>query len=315
MRSIVFLLLASAILSAQNAKQRKVFLDSTFAETTEDKHHYYRIIDDFNKKQLTYLIVDYYRSGNIYSQCYSTSNTAVKPIGLQTKYYENGNKKSAMTFEDGAPIGRFDTWHASGDAEMEAEYFYTTGIIPGGIRPTELKINQFWNADKKQTVTDGNGYCEIHHEKGCDEGRVNNGLKDSIWSGQDLQYKYTYVEMYKEGQLLGGTSTDEAVTAHSYQVIEEKPEYPGGVSNFYQYVQKNYRVPNIKGLQGKIIISFVIEKNGAVNDMRVLKSLGEAADNEAYRVLANSPLWKPGRIRGNNVRVLYSMPINISAGR
>ncbi|MFT3795123.1 energy transducer TonB [Flavobacterium sp.] len=310
MKKIVFFLLLAWSVSAQNTSDRKIYLDSTFAETTEDRHHFYRIVTDYHKKQLTYHMVDYYKSGNIYSQCYSTSNNKQSPVGQLTKYYENGNKKSISSYEDGALTGAYTTWHQNGNPEMEGEYIpIESEGIKRSVKESMLKINQFWDSNNQIKVKDGHGYCVIVHDKGCDEGSVKNGVKDSLWAGSE-NFKYTYVEKYKDGKLVSGTSVDQD-GQYFYTSIEEQAEYPGGIIAFPKYVQKNFRIPEVRGLNGKLVISFVIEKDGSVGDIRIVKSMGEAADNEATRVVSESLAWKPGKVRGRKMRILYSIPINI----
>lgn len=96
-----------------------------------------------------------------------------------------------------------------------------------------------------------------------------------------------------------------------YTATETKPEYEGGIKEFYSYIGNNFRVPNIKGLKGKVIVQFVVEKDGSLGDIKVLRDVGYGTGEEAKRVLSNSPKWKPGTQKGVAVRVLYSLPINV----
>lgn len=93
--------------------------------------------------------------------------------------------------------------------------------------------------------------------------------------------------------------------------IEIKPDYPGGMQEFYRYVGKEYRVPKVKDLQGKIFVTFIVEKDGSITNVKVLRDIGFGTGDEAIRVLENSPNWIPGQLNGKTVRVLYSLPISI----
>lgn len=95
--------------------------------------------------------------------------------------------------------------------------------------------------------------------------------------------------------------------------IEVKPDFPGGIQEFYNYIGKKYRVPNVRGLAGKVFVSFVIEKDGSVTDIHVLRDIGHGTGAEAIRVLSKCPKWIPGEQQGKKVRVLYSLPINIQS--
>ena len=93
--------------------------------------------------------------------------------------------------------------------------------------------------------------------------------------------------------------------------IEVKPEFPGGMDKFYTYVGKNYRAPEEEGLKGKVYVTFVVEKDGSLTDIKVLRDIGYGTGKEAIRVLQKCPRWNPGVQNGKPVRVLYSLPITI----
>lgn len=95
--------------------------------------------------------------------------------------------------------------------------------------------------------------------------------------------------------------------------IEVKPEFPGGIAKFYKYVGDNYRAPEQEGLKGKVYITFVVEKDGSLTDIKVLRDIGYGTGKEAIRVLGKSPRWNPGIQNGKPVRVLYSLPIQIQS--
>jgi len=93
--------------------------------------------------------------------------------------------------------------------------------------------------------------------------------------------------------------------------IEVKPDFPGGIGEFYKYFAKNYRTPNVKKLNGKVYVSFVVEKDGSINEIKILRDIGYGTGDEAIRVLKLSPNWKPGEQDGKKVRCSYALPISI----
>lgn len=93
---------------------------------------------------------------------------------------------------------------------------------------------------------------------------------------------------------------------------EVKPEPEGGMESFYKFVGKNLKYPKraqYTATQGKVFIEFVIDKNGRVTDMKVVKGIGSGCDEEAMRVLALTK-WQPGRQRGKPVKVRMTLPLN-----
>lgn len=93
--------------------------------------------------------------------------------------------------------------------------------------------------------------------------------------------------------------------------IEVKPEYPGGMENFFKFVSTNFVIPKELTQNGKIFLTFVIEKDGSLSDIKVIRDIGYATAQEAIRVLKLSEKWIPGQQNGKNVRTQYSLPINL----
>jgi len=106
---------------------------------------------------------------------------------------------------------------------------------------------------------------------------------------------------------------EEDTSVHSLAGIEQKPEYPGGIEKFYQFVGKNYQAPEEEGLKGKVYVTFVVEKDGSLTDIKVVRDIGYGTGKEAIRVLNKCPKWIPGEQNGKKVRVLYSLPITIQS--
>ena len=117
-----------------------------------------------------------------------------------------------------------------------------------------------------------------------------------------------------------GPKKDAAVVVDDTQVydiaiLEVPPVFPGGMDKFYKYLNSSIKYPMMaaeNNIQGKVFVSFVVEKNGALTDIKVLRSLGGGTDEEAVRVLKASPKWTPGVQNGKQVRVKYNIPISFS---
>jgi hypothetical protein len=95
--------------------------------------------------------------------------------------------------------------------------------------------------------------------------------------------------------------------------ITEKPDFPGGIIKFYKFVGKNYKIPSDFKGNGKIYISFMVETDGSISDLEVLRDLGFGTGEEAVRVLKLTPKWIPGKENGEVVRMKFYLPIAIQA--
>lgn len=95
--------------------------------------------------------------------------------------------------------------------------------------------------------------------------------------------------------------------------VDKYPEFPGGMTAWAKFLQKNLRYPYMaqeSGVQGKVYVSFVVEPDGSISNVKLVKGIGAGCDEEAMRVIKKSPKWEPGVQNKQAVRVRYNMPIN-----
>lgn len=105
---------------------------------------------------------------------------------------------------------------------------------------------------------------------------------------------------------------EEEEEAQIFTVVESMPDFPGGDEARIKYLNENIKYPQMareSGIQGRVFVTFVVEKDGSVTDVRVLRGIGGGCDEEAIRVIKNMPKWDPGKQRGKPVRVQFNMPI------
>ena len=105
---------------------------------------------------------------------------------------------------------------------------------------------------------------------------------------------------------------EEVVEAEVFTIVEEMPAYPGGDAKLYEYLGKNIKYPQIareSGIQGRVFVNFVVEPDGSVSNVKVMRGIGGGCDEEAVRVIKTMPKWKPGKQRGKAVRVTYTIPV------
>ncbi|WP_422360533.1 energy transducer TonB [Reichenbachiella sp.] len=103
-----------------------------------------------------------------------------------------------------------------------------------------------------------------------------------------------------------------------YSLADEQPTYPGGMSAFFKYIQSEMQYPDAAkaaGVEGRVFVEYVIEKDGSISSAKILKSLNGDCDKEALRLIANSTKWNPGKIDGKAVRVKMALPLNFRLPR
>lgn len=97
-----------------------------------------------------------------------------------------------------------------------------------------------------------------------------------------------------------------------FEVVEQMPSFPGGDAALMQFLSKNIKYPVVaeeNGIQGRVIATFVVERDGSITDVKVVKSVDPSLDKEAIRVLKSMPKWIPGKQNGSAVRVKYTVPV------
>jgi len=98
-----------------------------------------------------------------------------------------------------------------------------------------------------------------------------------------------------------------------FQVVEKMPSFPGGDAALFKFLNENVKYPVIaqeNGVQGRVICQFVVNRDGSIVDVEVVRSVDASLDKEAIRVIKSMPKWSPGQQRGKPVRVKYTLPVN-----
>ena len=105
---------------------------------------------------------------------------------------------------------------------------------------------------------------------------------------------------------------EEIVEAEIFKVVEEMPEFPGGAAKMMEFIQKNIKYPMMareSDIQGRVFVNFVVEPDGTITNVTVMRGIGGGCDEEALRVVQSMPNWKPGKQRGSAVRCSFTVPI------
>ncbi len=131
----------------------------------------------------------------------------------------------------------------------------------------------------------------------------------------DLDIEITEETQIEE--LVYEDAPEEEVADEIFTVVEDQPEPEGGLQAFYQYIQKNLKYPSQArrmGVEGKVFVQFVVDTDGTLNDVQVVKGIGGGCDEEALRIVQAAKPWKPGKQRGRAVKVRMVIPITFKLG-
>ena len=162
---------------------------------------------------------------------------------------------------------------------------------------------------KKGTVTDREGKFQIEVSMGDNitasyVGYESKTIGVSKVYSESSKFKEYYIGLHKEAEV----DNSEKI----YDVVEEMPQFPGGQAALLEFLSKNIRYPEEarkNSIQGRVIATFVVEKDGNISNIRVVKSVDSQLDAEAIRVINSMPNWNPGKQNGKAVRVKYTVPV------
>lgn len=122
-----------------------------------------------------------------------------------------------------------------------------------------------------------------------------------------------YNESYPDQNTEKGVNDSVKWEGRIYEVVEQMPHFPGGAASLMRYLSENIKYPiqaQMKGISGRVVVSFVVEPDGTFSDLRVIRSVDPILDKEALRVVRDMPRWIPGKQDGKPVRARYNVPVS-----
>lgn len=316
-RFLFFFILLSTIAVAQ---ERKIYLDSTYVLTDEEHQVYYRIIKDFDYDKRLYPVLQYYKTGELESEQYSTSKERVTRTGIATSYYQNGTKKMITTYNEGFKEGKCLFWYENGKPKFEGSFVKTTQKKDGMDIPLiKLRINNFWNTENVQTATNGNGqytddgYFDYLSNTSVSTGTIVDGYKDGTWTGKDEKKGITFTETYSNGKPISGKSIDKNGNEYTYENPFVIAEAKGGMKQFYSFVGKNFNTPEDITKKVTTITRFTVTTQNVITKIKNINSGGKKADDEAIRVIMAFNAFTAAKYRGMPIDSDFTLPITLQA--
>ncbi|RDI57415.1 energy transducer TonB [Flavobacterium glaciei] len=183
----------------------------------------------------------------------------------------------------------------------------------GTTRTTYYLDNTLYSKDqfsnyKKRIL---HGTSERWYKNGAKEMLTNysKGKQEGVQTRYFENGQIKRTENFKKGEFIDGKCFDENGTEIEFFPYFIKPEFPGGMKAFYDFISSNFKAPN-NGI-GEVIIGFSVELDGALNHFEVIKSVNKQIDLTVIKTLVKCPKWIPGKIDGKAVVIKYKIPINI----
>lgn len=205
--------------------------------------------------------------------------------------YQKGKPKEKGSYDKGHKNGEWTTYNSDGEILKKTENF-THGKLDG-------KYVEYWNGNKE-------------------EGNYLIGKKTGNWKFTYKEGNTAGEEVYDEaGKKVEGKYYDKEGKAIKYEDLFSPPTYEGGLKGFYKYLSSEMRYPSQSAkqrIQGTVKLSFIVKKNGEIEDIKILEAPNNELATEAIRVIELATDWIPGKQFGEAVSVKYNIPIKFSLG-
>jgi TonB family protein len=259
-----------------------------------------------------YLVKDFYMSGKPKLICKSLSDKNLYAQGSCVQFYPNGKKKSITNYEKGQQIGEDMQLYPNGKP-----YTMVKHVIDGTPTQyafeTKTSLIECRDSTGNLLAQDGKGTWikfDENFNKVC-EGHIENGLEEGEWTGTDST-GVLRKGIFNKGEFVSGDLPMIISNRVYMSGLDRYPSFSGKDIEFSRYLARSIRYPKEafeKKIQGRIILTFIVEKDGSLTDFKVLRGLPGGLTEEALRAVKSSPKWLPGRRYGLAVRTQFSVPV------
>jgi TonB family protein len=277
--------------------------------STSDSADFFLLVlpPDTNADKHLFVLNEYYKNGKIRMIGYCKRKTMDLTLqGSQISFFPNGHRMSICNYDNGELVGDAMEYYPNGKLYNIKTYKKEGSIF----------LKQCNDSTGIVLAENGNGkWIKFFNEsfnKANIEGQIKNGLEEGSWHGW-LTDSLSCVYIYEKGKIV--SSNSDQPRHETFTSVNVVPEFPGGIEGFFDFVNHNLKYPSLarrNGIQGRVIVNFVVEGDGTLSSIKVAKGIGDGCDEEAIRIIKLSPPWKPGSQNGKPVRVLYTVPIGFS---
>lgn len=225
-------------------------------------------------------------------------------------FFSDGHRKGVVNYKHGRPVGQEIEYYPNGQVYAVKEYIINS---PKSLN-SRLSLVECRDSTGKILAENGNGHWlkfDAAFKNSYEEGPVNNGAEDGTWTIILDDKKLQFV--YAKGAIV--TPIDYNFTGKVFDASDVEPGFKGGIDAFYQILIRTLHYPKEdreNNVQGKVVVSFVVEVDGSLSNIKVDSAPSKTLALESLRNIQQSPPWIPGTIGGKPVRTRYTIPINFT---
>jgi TonB family protein len=231
---------------------------------------------------------------------------------------ENADFYRKEYFDIGKKLWVVNDYYMSGQIQMIGSYESQKKEVKHGLFTYYSEENQVqkeenfmrgvFHGQNKSWYENGNPYEFINYRYGKKQGEL-----VTHWRNGQLRRK----DVFENNELESGTVWDSLGNEVDYYHYMTMPEFPGGQHELFRFISRNVKYPRraqYNKIYGKVLLQFIVAKDGSIQNIEVIESVHKLLDEEAIRVIQKLPKWKPGTKEGEAVYVRYQVPINFKSG-
>jgi len=314
MKKIIIIFILSFVLfqTVQAQKQETLLYyiskSGQIVSTKDSADHFILVLPpDTSSGQVLYPINQYFMDGKPKLTIMSSIQNVFNPIiqGTCLQFYPNGKRRTMSFYHNDIQIGYITIFYPDGKV-----YAVERSAGNEGNRLIECR-----DTAGKTLAQNGNGFWQNFDDdfkKITEQGSIVDSLKNGEWKGA-IDDTGKYVCIYKNNKMISGTGYDHTGKAYPFTGDETAAKFSGKYASFGDFVAANLRYPpedKKNGTQGKVFIQFTVERDGIVDNAKILRSPSATMKQEALRVVTASPKWKPATKFGMPVPIKYTLPID-----
>jgi len=297
---------------------------------SRDSADYYRVIlpPDTNIDKDLYRVYDYYANGKL-KRVATSLNTNVFPSldGVCMHYYRNGKRKEVSQYKNGQLVGNVVDYYPNGKLYaifkvegMTYGYYnsYYRGYLPSADFRYRFYVEELRDSIGKLLVQNGNGHFigfDDEFQKITEEGDLKNHKKEGQWKGL-IADSGKFVCVFHKDELKSGMSYLNSGHQYNFKQFAVNAVFTDGIDEFYRYIKYHLQYPDAakkRNAAGVVVVEFYVEIDGRVTNVKALQGVVKSLDDEAVRVVSESPLWIPAYRFGIPVRARYTVNVNFNS--
>jgi TonB family protein len=296
----------------------------------KDSADYYRVIlpPDTNIDRDLYRVFDYYPDGKI-RRVATSLNVNVFPTldGVCMFYFPNGKRKEVCQYKNGRLIGAISDYYPNGklygifriDGFIYGSYDDTyRGYLPAADFRYRFYVEELRDSTGNELVQNGNGHFIIYDDKFqkvLEEGDLKNNKKEGNWNGL-IADSGKFVCSFHKDELKSGTSYTNSGNHYDFKKFAINAVFSDGMDEFFRYIKNHLQYPEAAkkhNATGSVVVEFYVETDGRVTEVKAIQSVIKSLDDEAVRVISESPLWIPAYQFGIPIRSKHTVNVNFNS--